>query len=135
MDTLKVEETVNTPKVILDADNHHMEFEGDSRPEDVQKFYKPIIIWLDEYEKYVPYVIEKGESPDLTCNFKFEYFNSSSAKYVMDIINKIGAIDDANEKLKTTINWHYDEMDEDMLDAGQEFEEMLNTKFNFVAIE
>ena len=132
MNVLNLEETTNTPKVLLDPSNHKIEFEGDSRPEDVQQFFTPILDWLEDYENLVSSV---GSDTTITCKFQFDYFNSSSAKYVMDIISQLGEIKDSNEKINLEINWHYDEMDEDMLDAGKEFEDMLEIKFNFVISE
>ncbi len=129
MEVLKLELTDNTPKVILDHTKHEIEFEGDSRPEDVQKFFKPIMDWLDEYGEYV----KNAGDVTLNANFKLEYFNSSSAKYIMDIILKLGEIAEA-ANVTLNINWFYDEMDEDMLDAGEEFEDMLDVEFNFVVI-
>lgn len=129
MEALKLEVTDNTPKIILDPNSHELEFEGDSRPEDVQKFFQPIMNWLNDYESYVKTVGDVN----LDTNFKLEYFNSSSAKYIMDIILKLGKIAESGN-VKLNINWHYDEMDEDMLDAGEEFEDMLDVEFNFVVI-
>jgi len=129
MEVLNLELTDNTPKVILDPNNHTLEFEGDSRPEDVQKFFQPIMNWLEEYETYS----KTAGDVTLNANFKLEYFNSSSAKYIMDIILKLGSIANA-DNVTLSINWHYDEMDEDMLDAGEEFEDMLDVEFNFVVI-
>jgi len=129
MEVLKLELTDNTPKVILDHTKHEIEFEGDSRPEDVQKFFQPIMNWLNEYEEYVK---SQGEVT-INANFKLEYFNSSSAKYIMDIILKLGKIAEPSS-VTLNINWFYDEMDEDMLDAGEEFEDMLDVEFNFVEI-
>ncbi len=129
MEALKLELTDNTPKIILDHTSHSLEFEGDSRPEDVQKFFQPVMNWLNEYEGYV----QSAGDVTLNANFKLEYFNSSSAKYIMDIILKLGKIAEPGN-VTLNINWHYDEMDEDMLDAGEEFEDMLDVEFNFVEI-
>ncbi len=129
MEVLNLELTDNTPKVVLDPVNHALEFEGDSRPEDVQKFFQPIMDWLNDYEAYS----KSAGDISLNANFKLEYFNSSSAKYIMDIILKLGKIAEP-PNVTLNINWHYDEMDEDMLDAGEEFEDMLDVEFNFVVI-
>lgn len=129
MEALKLELTDNTPKIVLDHTKHELEFEGDSRPEDVQKFFQPVMDWLNDYEGYV----QSAGEVTLNANFKLEYFNSSSAKYIMDIILKLGKIAEAGN-VTLNINWYYDEMDEDMLDAGEEFEDMLDVEFNFVEI-
>jgi len=135
MEIFKTELTNNTPAVTLDHNQNLIEFEGDSRPEDVQKFYSPILEWLGNYEKHLFFIKENSNGNVVaTCNFKFEYFNSSSAKYVMDIILKLGEITSKNN-VKLNLNWHYDEQDEDMKESGEEFEEMLDIKFNYFAIE
>jgi hypothetical protein len=133
MESYKVEETDNSPKVHLDANNHCLEFEGDSRPEDVLKFYTPITNWLNDYQAHLSRL--SSNITDLTCNFKFDYFNSSSAKVIMDIIIKIGDINDNNTNVNIIFNWFYFEADEDLLDAGEEFEELLGISFNYIIIE
>ena len=134
MDIFKSELTNNTPLVLLDHKKNLIEFEGDSRPEDVQKFYSPIIEWLENYEKHLSSIKDNtSRKITTTCNFKFEYFNSSSVKYVMDIILKLGEITTSNGVL-LVLNWHYDEQDEDMKESGEEFEDMLDIKFNYHSI-
>lgn len=136
MESVRIEATENNPLVILDVEKNHIEFEGDSRPEDVRKFYLPILNWLDNYHQLIAQkVTENDQNIYVSCSFRFEYFNSSSAKYIMDIIDKLGNINNIKNTIKLTINWYYDEMDDDMLDAGQELEDIVGIKFNYVTIE
>ncbi len=136
MDNYRSELTENTPLLDLNHSNHTLVFEGDSRPEDVQKFFNPVLEWLDNYANYVYFLKDKSSSPiEINCNFKFEYFNSSSAKYIMDIIVKLGEIQSAADSIKLNVNWYYDEMDEDMEEAGEEFADMVGVKFNMVTID
>lgn len=134
MEKLLLEGTDNTPQVTLDNEKHIIHFKGDSRPEDVRKFYLPILEWLGEYEKHLYFLKDQSAGINLTANFEFEYFNSSSAKYLMDIIVKLGELASI-DKIKFTLNWYYDAMDEDMLDSGEEFQDMLGIKFNFIKID
>lgn len=135
MEIYKISQTENTPSIVLDNNKHLIEFEGDSRPENVQKFYLPVMEWLDNYDKYIYYLkdLNGNISFEITCNFKFEYFNSSSAKYIMDMLICLGKTA-KKYALKLNVNWHYDSIDEDMLDAGKEFEKVLNIPFNYVEI-
>ena len=133
MENYKVRATENTPEIDLNHTTHSLMFSGDSRPEDVQKFYTPVMKWLDEYSNYLYFLKDKSSSPiEIKCEFKFEYFNSSSAKYVMDIINKLAEIENIGNNIGLKVNWYYEEMDEDMLEAGQEFESMVNAEFNYI---
>lgn len=135
MDTLQIELTGNTPQTLMDHQKHLIEFSGDSRPEDVQKFYGPILKWLEEYKKYIYYLKDTQSSTiKITGNFKFEYFNSSSAKYVMDVILALGDIANG-DNIELSLNWYYDSMDEDMKESGEEFEDMLDITFNYFAVD
>lgn len=134
MDKIELEGTDNTPEVLLDHKEHLLVFKGDSRPEDVRTFYMPILEWLEQYEKQLFFLADQGGSINVRCNFEFEYFNSSSAKYLMDIVSKLGEIAKV-DNVSLTLNWHYDAMDEDMLESGEEFEDMLGVKFNFIKVD
>jgi SiaC family regulatory phosphoprotein len=132
MENYKVEATENTPLIELDHNNHTLLFQGDSRPENVQQFYSHVIEWLDNYGKHLYFLKDlNNASIKIDCNFKFEYFNSSSAKYIMDIITMLSKFDNG---VTLNINWYYEEMDEDMQEAGEEFEDMMGVKFNFIQL-
>ena len=131
MEILKIEETKNSPYICLDNAKNKLTFKGESRPEDVRKFYKPVLDWFDEYDKYIYFM--KDQSPNkinLVCEFAFDYFNSSSAKFIMDIILKVKEIKERNE-IDVKVNWIYDKRDEDMLENGEEMEELTGLDFNF----
>lgn len=131
MQALIIPATDSSPKVALDPANNIFEISGESRPEDVRKFYEPLLAWIDEYGVFL-----KSNTPNkkIQFNFIFEYFNSSSAKYVMDIMSKLNDIKSANKVLDIEICWHYEEMDEDMLEAGQEFQNITQIPFKFITL-
>ena len=137
MDALNIEATENSPKVNFDPANLSFELSGESRPEDVRKFYEPIIEWLEQFNSYLYWLTDKytdGEKKVVQFDFIFEYFNSSSAKYIMDIMAKLSDIQSNCPKSKMQICWHYDEMDEDMQEAGEEFENITNIPFKYIVI-
>ena len=134
MEKLFLEGTENTPEVTLDNSTHTLSFKGDSRPEDVRKFYLPILEWLKDYEKHLYFLKDQGGKISVVANFEFEYFNSSSAKYLMDIIVALGEISKI-ENIEFALNWYYDAMDEDMLDSGEEFQDMLGMEFNIIKVD
>lgn len=136
MDTLILEPTENTPKVALDHTKDQFEISGESRPEDVRKFYDPILDWLDKFNAYLYWLGENNnEKKKLVFNFRFEYFNSSSAKYIMDIMTKLAEMQTNCKNAQIDICWNYDEPDEDMLEAGEEFKNITNLPFKFVAVK
>lgn len=134
MNNFILEKTDNTPGVELNGEKKRIEFTGDSRPENAKLFFEPIFNWIAEFETNM--VSQSKQSTDVTkvdVNFKLEYFNSSSAKYVIELIKAVHKIEiDCNEKVKMGINWFYEEDDEDLRDAGKEFVRMTGIDMNFI---
>jgi hypothetical protein len=123
METIKIQGTEDTPKVILDKDTQVMEISGRSLPEDVASFYDPILTWLDEY----------AQSPNAKTifNFKLVYFNTASSKLLLDILMKLEEIHEAGHNV--VIRWHYPEDDEDMQEAGEEYADIVDVPFEQVS--
>ena len=63
-------------------------------------------------------------------NLDFNYFNSSSAKYILDFCKKIAALRANGENAK--IRWHYESDDNDMLEVGREMSRMARIPFDYV---
>ena len=127
MEPLKIPATSNTPEVDFDFDRNCFSLKGESHPEDVTAFYQPV---MDPLEAHL------GNLGDGTCEFvlEFIYFNSSSAKIVMTLMDMI---DEAAEAGATVnVKWVYDPEDDNMLELGEEFGEDLEyAKFELVAQE
>jgi hypothetical protein len=115
MRNLKIAATDRSPEVDFDFDKHCLRLSGESYPEDVAGFYGPVFEALDAYLRQL-----RGDA----CSFEFEliYFNSSSAKAVMSLLEKL---DEAAENASVTITWYYDEEDDTMRELGEEFGEDL----------
>lgn len=130
MKTLLFEPTDTTPKILFDPEKLYFEISGHSRPEDVRAFYKPVIAWLKEFAQ----AIQKGDvKPESTLefNFKMIYFNSSSAKFLLDVLVEINKIHTSGNT--TQINWFYDEGDDDMKEVGEDLSDMVDFEFTYVA--
>ncbi len=123
MNVLKIQETEDTPRVILDPENNIYEFSGRSLPEDVVSFYKPVLEWLDE--------LEQNPIAGMEIGFKLEYFNTASSKLILDILLKLNDIYLENNPMK--IKWYFLEMDVDLEEAGEEYSELIEMPFELVA--
>ncbi|OFY63169.1 MAG: nuclear pore complex subunit [Bacteroidetes bacterium RBG_13_42_15] len=123
METIKIQGTEDTPKIILDAENEVLEISGRSLPEDVSSFYEPVINWLNEY----------AEKPNkkTVLNFKLTYFNTASSKLLLDILMKLEELHEKGHDV--LIRWHYPEDDEDMEEAGEEYADIVDVPFEQVA--
>ena len=133
MEALIIEKTDFTPHVILDTTPPKFEISGESRPENTGKFYEPIIKWLEQYELVLFWQKNNFDKQNPTIfEFKLEYFNSTSAKYIMDILHLLEKFFKAENNI--TIKWYYDEMDTDMKESGEEFAKLVSIPFEFIAI-
>lgn len=130
MEKLIIEPTANSPKIVLDPETRNFEFSGESRPENVRKFYLPILEWLESYTTEQDKLQDGERTSGLQCKFNFEYFNSTSAKYILDIFKSLNAINALGIELD--IKWLYEEDDEDMLEVGQEMSRMSRLPFEYI---
>ena len=115
MNPIIINETEDTPGIKLNATNGIFEITGRSLPEDVVKFYKPILDWLDEYTQ--------SPNKQTVFSFKFTYFNTASSKIILDILTKLEKMHDDGENV--SIKWYFPSEDEDMKDAGSEYAEIV----------
>jgi hypothetical protein len=126
-----IEATSNSPKVIFDPDNNIFEISGESRSKDVPAFYKPILVWIDEFGQNL--TKQKNSNTLFEFNFNFEYFNSLSAKFILDICKKLSRLRYEGNNLN--VKWHYEEDDDDMLEVGKEMSRIAKIPFEYVAIK
>ncbi len=122
MEVINIKGTDDTPSVVLDKDNGIFEISGRSLPEDVTQFYQPILDWIDEYAK------DPNDKTEVM--FKLEYFNTASSKVLLDVLLKYEEINDAHGNV--VIKWHYHEDEEDMKEAGEEYEDIVTVPFEYV---
>jgi hypothetical protein len=124
MEAIIIEGTSKTPSVKFNSDQGIFEIKGRSIPENAVEFYKPLVDWLDIYK----------ESPlnKTVVNISLEYFNTSSSKCILDVFKKLEAIHKAKHEVE--VNWYYEEDDEDMLEAGEDYESIIRIPFKIIEI-
>lgn len=134
MEDLIIEGTNISPKVYFEPNRSLLEIGGYSRPENVRDFYYPIISWLENYRKTITVQANKTQQAEpITFKFKFIYFNSSSAKFIYDIVIELSEFQRAGVPLK--IYWYFDEDDEELREAGEELSDMARVPFSYVEIK
>lgn len=125
MNNIKMEGTAKTPDLSFDANTGVFDIKGRSIPENSVEFYKPILEWIDEYTKQT--------QPKTIVNIHLEYFNTSSSKCILDLLKKFEII--AKNGNDIVIRWHYEEDDEDMLEAGQDYQSIIKVPFEMVEVD
>jgi hypothetical protein len=124
MEPIIIEGTPKTPSIKFDAREGVFEIKGRSIPENSVEFYKPLNEWLDQYMQ-VP--LDKT-----VVNIRLEYFNTSSSKCILDVFKRLESIH--RSKHDVEINWFYEEDDEDMLEAGEDYDSIIKVPFKMIEI-
>ncbi|NPA68340.1 MAG: DUF1987 domain-containing protein [Chlorobi bacterium] len=116
---INLERTKNSPEIILDKENAIFKISGRSIVEDPKEFYTPVYNWLEEYVK----------APLDRTNFiiDLEYFNSSSARQIMELIMLLEKIPETGNKVK--VSWLYEEGDEMSRERGDEIKMVSKLDF------
>lgn len=115
-----IQSTDQTPEITIDKERKRITFKGVMIPENpVSHFSKLSEIIFDLY----------NSTKSITLEFELEYFNTGSAKYLFDLLQKF------NDKSKVKVIWIFESDDEDILEAGKDFEELTGINFEFVKME
>ena len=125
MEKITIEASPKTPSVMFDAGNGVLEIKGRSIPENSVEFYRPMMEWLEKYMS-VPH------NPT-NVNIQLEYFNTSSSKCILDIFKKLEAIHKKGNNI--VINWFYEADDEDMQEAGEDYQAIIQVPFKMQMVQ
>jgi hypothetical protein len=123
MENFLIEKTQRTPEVNFNKSGVLL-IRGRSIPENSIEFYNPIFDWLDGYIQ--------SPAPSTEFNVKLEYFNTSSAKCLVEIFRKLEKLPQIGTPVK--VNWFYEEEDEDMQYSGKDFIDIINLHIELVQI-
>jgi hypothetical protein len=114
-----------SPEIQLDSVSGYMHLTGTSIPENSEEVYRPVLNWLKSYATK-----PAGKS---NLDVRLDYFNTSSSKFLMEILRLLKQIKDAGHEV--TIRWFYYEDDPDMLEAGQDFMDIVGMDMEMVILE
>lgn len=115
------------PSVDFDVETGNCDIAGESYLEDSSTFFTPLLAWLSEFLS--------SQNKKLTFNFKLEYYNTSSSKYIVDILLLFKKYQNNGKDIQ--VNWYYNNRSEDAEEEMEEVEDfMLETgiKINLVPV-
>lgn len=93
---------------------------GKAIPSDADFVWLPVIY---DFKKY-----QKTDFP-LTVVFKFEYYNTASARYLTSIFKILNEMHLRNKNV--VVYWYYYDIDETMKELGEMYQEMVKFKIRF----
>jgi hypothetical protein len=89
---------------------------GRALPENAHSFFNPLITWVKEFS-----------IDELNMEINLEYFNTAVSKQLYDFLKTA----EGNSRLKKiNLKWFYEEGDDEILEAGEIYEELL-PRINF----
>ena len=93
---------------------------GKAIPDNAIAFFEPLFMWIENL------VCEK-----VVLDISLEYMNTSAT---MQLFGLLRMLEENCSIHEITVNWHYEEDDEDHYDTGLMFEERLTrVKFNYLS--
>ncbi|MBE61196.1 MAG: nuclear pore complex subunit [Flammeovirgaceae bacterium] len=122
---LQIESTKTSPYIMVDSTEKIIELKGKSTPENAVQFYYPVINNIKKLFSAV--------SGEIHVNMALEYFNTSSSKCIFDMLKVLKSLQDDDREI--VINWYYEEDDEDMLETGEDYQDLLGMNFNYIELE
>jgi len=116
LNPLLLEAADDTPYVCFDKEKGIFEISGRSLPEDVIKFYTPIIEWVNKYAQ--------DPNEKTVIKLKLDYFNSASQRYIVEVLSAFEPI--LKNGKEVIIEWYYKEGDDEMKETGEEYMEFVD---------
>ncbi len=116
MEPLLIEATKNSPRVELNP-NGKISMKGRCFIEDSFTFFSPVIK-----------IFKNNNFGAVNIDIQLEYLNTSG---LVQIFNLMTLIKDKYVPARITINWFYEEGDEDIYEVGKTIESQINLPFNF----
>ena len=119
MSNLIINDSIKTPSISFESTGM-LEMKGKSIPENSLEFYRPVFEWLDNYTQ--------SPAPKTELKISLEYFNTSSSKCLLDILRRLETIN-LSGKSEVKVSWFYDADDEDMMEAGEDYQALVKVPF------
>jgi len=124
MEKLTIKQTDNTPYINFET-NGFFEIKGKSISEKSYFIFKEVFDWLEEYAK--------SPGKETIINIQLDYFNSITSKCLFTIFKKLENIHQNNNS-KVMVRWFYKKHDEELHEAGKDFQSIIKLPFEIIEI-
>jgi hypothetical protein len=124
MNLMHIAPTRISPEVVINAKDKIFLMKGRSSPENAVMFYDQIKSGIKNY-------FQKEQK--LSVHFMFEYFNTSSSKSIFEVIKLLKKFQSIGKEI--TFFWVYEEGDDDMLETGEDYADLLDVDMTLLEID
>jgi hypothetical protein len=118
-----IEGTPKTPSIFLDASKGIIKISGTSIIELYIEFYRPIVLFIQKHFAKLDLI---------SCEFRLQYFNSSSSKCIIDILKTLERL--YLNGTSVTCKWYYDKDDEVNLEFGEDYQSIMRLPIDLIEI-
>jgi hypothetical protein len=124
--------STTNPEILLSPEENIFLIRGTSSPEDVRAIYYPVIEWFTVFIDDILKGEFKKYSPENPLRFQVDlcYFNSSSAKFLYDILSELKRLHTSG--IPIIIEWFYEEEDIDLKEAGADISILIGLEFSYI---
>lgn len=126
MENLVIAGSPKTPSIDFNAESGKIVLKGRSIPENSIEFYKPLNDWLDNYST--------APVDQTVVDVRLEYFNTSSSKCILDFFKRLELLKSGGST-DVIVNWYFETDDEDMQEAGEDYEAIVNLPFTIIEVD
>jgi hypothetical protein len=132
MEILNIEPSHISPAIRFIPEKNDFSITGMSAPEDVRALYYPVIEWIDKFNRELLSGNNKifNETNPLTLKIDLNYFNSASAKFLLDILLELKKTRESG--VPVVVEWYYEEDDIDMKEAGEDISELVEMELKYI---
>lgn len=109
------------PTVDFNSRTGVCEIAGESFLEETNKFYSPLIEWIEDYS---------ATKKPIVFNCKLSYFNTSSTKSLLDIFKVLKKYELNGGNV--TVNWYFEKDDFDLKEAIEDYIIDTGLKINMI---
>lgn len=117
MENIIIEKTAKTPEINFDFEAGTFSVKGRLFSDNTLEFFRPI---LEAVRKY-----EENSNDHSVVTIALEGFNTAAAKCLLDLFRVFENIQKRGRGKSVIVNWHYDQDDEEMLEAGEDYQAIL----------
>jgi hypothetical protein len=119
-----LERTSHTP--LIKFEDGKLIIAGRSIPEDITDTYDPLFEALAQYSK--------NPQRHTEVSIMLDYSNSSTNRVLMSLFDYLNMYLFQNN-YSVTINWYYVKEDNEMLDLGNDFKDLVKLPFALIAVD
>ncbi len=132
MQQLYIPSTASTPEINFSPEEDILSIKGRSAPEDVRAMYYPVIEWIRSFTNNIIEGNSNVYTPEKPLRFQSDliYFNSSSAKFLYDILSELKKLSKNGNYV--VVEWLYEEEDLDLREAGVDIALLAEMEFSFI---